>query len=292
MILGVHVTKASHVLDDKQTADDLSSAITRDIEALNINAAQVFTYGPQFLTPNKINFEAVKEATKDIDLTVHSAYMTTGIWKVSKENQEQKKSKNKLDLFKAQLISCKKIGAWGMVIHINKLDPEIIADTMHVLKPLAKRSGIKIILEMVAIKAHPDKTYETPEKIDNLTTLIGAKESWWGWCVDTSHIWGAGIDVKSYQNMKNWLDRITYKKKILMFHLNGSYADRGSGKDKHAIPFAKEDNIWSKVPPKESGVRAVVEFSLEHNCTMICEINRGTEKDAKKALETILELGR
>ena len=42
----------------------LSDAILRDVSALNINAVQIFTYGPQYLTPNKINFPAVVEATK------------------------------------------------------------------------------------------------------------------------------------------------------------------------------------------------------------------------------------
>lgn len=288
--LGVHVTKASHVLDDKTNAKSMSAAIMRDTSALPINAIQIFTYGPQYLVPNKIDFEEVVECTKDLDVTVHSAYMTTGIWKVTSENKNDADSKKKIDLFKAQMLSTKKVGAWGMVLHVNKEYPDNLAKTMKVLKPIAQKAGVKIILEMVAVKADANRTYETPEKIDNLTTMIGANESWWGWCVDTAHLWGAGVDIRSYDSMKTWLDSLTYKKKIVQFHLNGSSANRGSGKDKHEIAFSSDDKIWHGVKPEKSGLHAVVEFAIKHNITIICEINRGLESDVKKSLKTIIGL--
>lgn len=288
--LGVHVTKASHVLDDKTSAKSMSAAILRDTAALPINAVQIFTYGPQYMVPNKIDYEEVVTCTEDLDVTVHSAYMTTGIWKVTPDNKDDADSKKKLDLFKAQMLSTKKVGAWGMVLHVNKEYPDNLAKTMTVLKPMAKKAGVKIILEMVAIKADADRTYETPEKIDNLTTMIGPTEPWWGWCIDTAHLWGAGVDCKSYESMKTWLDTLTYKKKIVQFHLNGSSANRGSGKDKHEIAFGPDDKIWYKVKPEKSGLRAVVEFAVQHDVTVICEINRGTEEEAKKSLNTIIKL--
>lgn len=288
--LGVHVTKSSHVLDNKTSAKSMSAAILRDTEALPINAVQIFTYGPQYLVPNKIDYEEVVACTKDLDVTVHSAYTTTGIWKVTPENKSDDSSKKKLDLFKAQMLSTKKVGAWGMVLHVTKEYPDNLAKTMSVLKHIAKKAGVKIILEMVALKADANRTYETPEKIDNLTTMIGASESWWGWCIDTAHIWGAGIDIKSYESMKEWLDALTYKKKIVQFHLNGSSANCGSGKDKHEIAFSADDKIWHKVKPEKSGLRAIVEYAVKYNITIICEINRGAESDTKKCLDTIIRL--
>lgn len=288
--LGVHVTKSSHVLDDKTNAKSMSAAILRDVGALPINAVQIFTYGPQYMVPNKIDYEEVVEVTQDLDVTVHSAYMTTGIWKVNHDNRDDADSKKKLDLFKAQMLSCKKVGAWGMVLHVNKEYPDNLTNTMKVLKPLARKTGIKIVLEMVAIKADADRTYETPEKIDNLTTMIGSNETWWGWCVDTAHLWGAGVDIRSYESMKIWLDTLIYKKKIVQFHLNGSSANLGSGKDKHEIAFTAADKIWYKVKPERSGLRAVVEFALKHDVTIICEINRGVESDVKKCLSTVIKL--
>jgi endonuclease IV len=291
MILGIHTSKANKFLDDKSAAKTMSVAIERDVKALDINAVQIFTYGPRFMVPNKLDVDEILSVTKDVDLTVHSAYATTGIWNVSKNNIEVKTSKNKLDVFKAQMLSCKKIGAWGMVLHISKRFADEIAGTMKLLKPIAKKSGVKLILEMVASKAVADKTYETPEKIDNLTHLIGPTENWWGWCVDTAHIWAAGVDIKSYNSMKKWLSSLTYPKKILMFHLNGSSTTMGSGKDTHQIAFGPDDKIWYGIEPSQSGVRAVVEFALKYGITIICEVNRGDERELKKSLAAILKLG-
>ena len=284
-MLGVHVTKESHVLDDKTTATDLSDAIARDLGVLELNCAQVFTHGPRFIVPNKINHAAVKNATADIDLSVHSAYPTTGIWKLT--DGTSAKDKGRLDTIKLQLAACVKIGAWALVLHINKMYQDVAAEVMQKLKPIVKKSKVKLVLEMVSSKAHPDMTYETPEKIDNLTTLIGPKENWWGWCVDTAHLWGAGVDIRTYSQMKAWLDALVYKNKIVMFHLNGSSAVLGSGKDKHEIAFGPDDVIWNGVKPKDSGVRAIIEFAQERAIPVICEINRGAESDVKKSLEII-----
>jgi deoxyribonuclease-4 len=284
-MLGVHVTKDSHVLDDKTPASDLSEAIMRDIDALKLNCAQIFTYGPRFLVKNNINYEAVKKVTKEIDVSVHSAYPTTTIWKIQ-DNISDCDIK-KIDAIKLQLMSCRNIGAWGLVLHINKVYSDDAAAVMHILKPVVKKSKVKLILEMVSSKADGDKTYETPEKIDNLTTLIGPKDNWWGWCVDTAHLWGAGVDIQQYEDMKDWLDRLTYKNKILMFHLNGSSATRGSGKDKHEAAFGPDDLIWNGIKPSASGVRAIIEFAEKRNITVICEINRGTEANIRKSIVAI-----
>ncbi len=287
-MLGVHVTKDSHVLDDKTSASDLSVAIQRDLDALDLNCAQIFTHGPRFVVPNKVDYAAVKKSTANIDLSVHSAYPTTSIWKLSDGTSAA--DKKRIDAVKLQLAACMKIGAWGLVLHINKVFPDVAANVMHMLKPFVKKSKVKLVLEMVSSKADADKTYETPEKIDNLTTLIGADENWWGWCVDTAHLWGAGVDIKSYASMKSWLDRLTYKKKIVQFHLNGSSAIRGSGKDKHEIAFGPDDLIWNGVKPEASGVRAIVEFAEERGIPIICEINRGTEDNVKKSIAAIKKL--
>jgi endonuclease IV len=191
-----------------------------------------------------------------------------------------------------QLLSCAKINSHSLVLHITKIYPDEAAAVMHLIKPFVKKSKVNLILEMVASKSDANKTYETPEKIDNLTTLIGADEPWWGWCVDTAHLWGAGVNVQSYASMKDWLDRLIYKKKIRMFHLNGSSAALGSGKDKHEIAFGPDDRIWHGINPEDSGVKAIVEFAETRNIPIICEINRGTEKNVKKSIKIIKSLFR
>ena len=289
MLLGVHVAQSSKTLDDKKTRQ-LHETLKLEMDILGLNSAQIFVSNPRTSLPAKINYDALQQACSDIDLSVHSPYASVGIWKVNNDNKTTPSSKQKIGMFKNQMELTQKAGAWCLVLHITKLLPENVVETMNIIKPIAKQTGVKIGLEMVANKADREKTYETPEKIDNLIMLLGQK-TYYGIVVDTSHIHGAGIDCSSYESMKNWFDRLTYKKRIVMFHLNGSYAERGSGKDKHAIPFSAEDKIWHGIEPSKSGVRAVVEFANQHSIPMIVEVNRGTQAEVVESLEIIKQLG-
>jgi deoxyribonuclease-4 len=289
MYLGVHVSTVSKVLDSNKSAL-IHNAITRDLDTHGLNCAQIFTHGPRVMKANNLDVSAIKKECKEIDLSVHSSYGSVGIWNVNSDNKSSTKSKAIIAHIADQLKSCQKIGAWGLVLHISKHYADDVAYGMTLLKPYAKKTGVTILLEMVASKADDNLTYETPEKIDNLTTLIGPEENWWGWCVDTAHLWGAGVDIQSYKQMSDWLTRLTYKKKILMFHLNGSSAARGSGKDKHEIPFEPEDVMWNGIEPESSGLRAVIEFCVKQEITIICEINRGTQENVTKAIDIIIDL--
>lgn len=299
MLLGIHVSKTLSVdkidskgnvlLDGKQVSRDLHQALIEDTNMLGINSAQIFTHGPQYFVKNKYDVQGVIDATKEIDLTVHSAYISTGIWKVTRKNKDTPESKKRINIIVKQLKACKEINAWGLVIHLVKTLPANIAETMKVLKPYAKKYGVKIILEMTASKSHIDQTYESPEKLDNLVEQIGL-EDWYGLCIDTAHIWAGGQDIQTYEQMSNWFSRFVHKKKILLFHLNGSSCVQAGGKDKHEIAFGPDDKIWKKIKPKESGVKAIVEHALEHQVPIICEVNRGKLNDLIKSLNLIKEL--
>jgi len=185
-----------------------------------------------------------------------------------------------------QIISCKEIGAWGLVVHITKIHYKTAASVMKILAPIIKPTGVKFIIEMVASKADGELTYETPEKINRLTELIGPAD-WWGWCVDTAHIWGAGVNIRKFTDMKKWLNKLNHP--ICMFHLNGSSSALGSGRDKHEIAGGPDDCIWGDYEYDENGVRAVVEYAKKHNTPLICEIKRGAEEDVVLMLELIKE---
>ncbi len=288
-MLGIHVNKQSSTIPDAKIKE-LHDAIIDDTDKLGINSVQICTYGPKYFKKNKLSYDKIKECTKDINLTVHSAYASTVIWKIDSTNYKSKESKERINMILDQLISCKECGAWGLVLHITKIKVENIVYVMKLLKPHAKKTGVKILLEMTASKSTYNTTYETPEKINNLIYQLGNNENWYGICVDSAHIWAAGEDIQSYKNMKDWFDRLTFKKKILLFHLNGNSIKRSSGKDKHAIAFGPDDVIWGKISPENSGVRAIVEFCKEYDVPMICEVNRGEHNDLIKSLEQIKKL--
>ncbi len=285
-ILGIHVAKVSKVLSSTKSLS-LDAAIVRDTEELNLNAAQIFTYGPRFMIKNKYDEKALFEATRNIDLSVHSAYTSVSVWKITPGNLETKMSQKVLQNINSQLESCARIGAWCLVLHITKQPPEQISYIMNILKKFCRHHKVMIALEMVANKADDMKTYETPEKINRLTNMIGANKRWWCWCVDTAHLWGAGVDISRRDTMEEWFSRIEHPKKIQMIHLNGSSAALGSGKDKHEIPFDIHDVMWKGIQPNESGLYAAVDFAKKNGIVIICEINRGSESDARASFEII-----
>ena len=139
-MLGVHVAKESLVLDNKKITKDISDAITRDVDALGINAVQIFTYGPKWIVQNKVNYAAVKKVCSDINLSVHSAYPTTNIWKITSKSDAMVKK------LMDQIISCKEIGAWGLVVHITKIHYKTAASVMKILAPIIKPTGVKFII--------------------------------------------------------------------------------------------------------------------------------------------------
>lgn len=278
MILGIHTTKSSKVLDDKTEAAEMSQAIERDLTALNLNAVQIFTHGPQSSRAAKLDHKDIIKTTSDIYLSVHSAYVLTGLWKAPNIFN---------DLLQKQLESCRKIKASDLVIHITKHPPEIIAKVMNLVKELVIKSKVRLILEMVANKA-ADDTYETPEKINYLTSLIGPAK-WWGWCIDTAHLWGAGVDIQTYAAMNQWMTKIEHPNQIKMIHLNGSSAILGSGKDKHEIAAGPDDLIWHNIEYKKSGLYAIVKYATKKKIPMICEINRGKEAYVKKLIRTLFD---
>jgi deoxyribonuclease-4 len=284
-MLGIHVSKESQVLDDDKSID-MHLAIKRDLDALGLNAVQIFTHGPRFFVTNKLNYAAIKAATREIDISVHSAYATTNIWQYAGNAESASDDNYRLEMIRAQMISTKKIGGNRLVLHINKVEPEVIAKVMKKIKPIAIKTGVQLLLEMIAAKADPDTTYETPAKLDRLANAIGI-EAWWGYCVDTAHIWGAGVNITKYEEMAKWIKTLKCKKQVKMIHLNGSSADRGSGKDKHEIAFSASDKIWGKIAPEKSGLRAIVEFAVKSQIPVICEINRGAEEDVRKSIEII-----
>jgi endonuclease IV len=286
LIVGVHVSRKSHMLDD-DAERVLEDAITLHVKSLGITAVQIFTHGPRTLYRNKIDLEAIAKASSGLNLTAHSPYATVSLWNLDPENLTSSEARSMIGIIANQFDAARTAGAWGVVIHMTLHPPETIAKfTRRILHPLARKYGVTPLLEMVANKSHDTNTYETPEKLNRLSALI--RGNYYGWTVDTAHLWAAGEDIASYDAMHTWLSRVK-PGMIKQFHLNGSSATQGNGKDKHEIPFCSSDNIFHRyrANPKKSGVYAIVQYAAQHKICIICEINRGSEADTRWCLDVM-----
>lgn len=295
-ILGVHVGKISRVLDPPyKNRNTMHEAIRVDCEILGLNAAQIFTHGPRGHRRNEMDYGKVKKLAKEIHISVHSSYPSVAIWKVTRQNINDKVSLIILAHIKDQLYSCQKIDSDGLVLHLPRRPLEEIIETMKAIEPILQEIKIPIWLEMISSCAHPELTYESPEKINKLVkALKDIDPSVWGLCIDTAHIYGSGLDISTKEQQDEWFDGLSKEatKKIKMFHLNGTESKLGSGTDKHAICFCPTDNIYKKFKktPKKSGVYSIIKFCQKKFIPVILEINRGTEKSVVQLINIISDM--
>lgn len=283
-MFGLHVSKTDKMVPKAFKTYDL--AIQSSIEQYGIEAAQIFTHGPQVPRKNKVNI-----ATK-IPLYAHSCYVAVGVW----SNPGKWKH-----LIKSELEAAATIGALGLVVHLGPSSPTEVAS---VCRDMLTEFNIPIpiILETPSKKPGANH-YAYPDLLNELNELI-PKELNWGICIDTAHLWASGVDCSTANAMNKWLSDAP-SNKVLLIHLNAGLADSfRTGKDLHIIPFSEEDGIWldkcgpslrkafdgssikkSKVSEadkkllNESGFAAIVQFAKKNNVPCIGEVNRGSVPD-------------
>lgn len=309
-MIGIHVAKVSHVLNaPNKNRKTMIEAITKDCGELTLGACQIFVQGPRNTKMSKMDYEKINLYTtkQKINLYVHTSYLSVGIFSVTSKNMSDKKSINAIESIRKQLDACDKLGAKGLVIHLTKRTPSEIAETMRILIPQIRKYSTPLIFEQPAKKPCGDLTYETPEKINNLTSVMAKefpKYTNWGWCIDTCHLWSGGIELCNKKTTDKWLKALKYPKKISLFHLNGGSIDIfNTGKDKHIIPFSDEDDIWSADfinlddekefnldQIKKSSIWPITRFLKKNKIDIILEINRGSYKDAIFAITTLHNL--
>lgn len=310
MMLGIHVAKMSKVLEKvkrngevgKKTRPSMFAAVAEESRTLKLSAVQIYTHGPRNFRANKLEYDKVKEFTQDkISVIVHSTYGTgasnVGIWRVTEDNKNSVGPRNAVRHLADQLAACEKLGGYGLVVHLPQKSAKSVADTLRVdrVQDVLKKYGVPLLLEMVPSKDHPDdKSFLTPDQINELIEeLEFMDDKMWGVCVDTAHLWGGGVEVSSAEDMQAWIDAIGDPSMIKLFHLNGSEKKTwNSGRDVHITPFSPADDMYHQfvANPKKSGVYPIVKFCMENRLPVICEINRGSEDEARECLKIVDKL--
>jgi deoxyribonuclease-4 len=273
MIIGIHSSKKSKLTGKLFTK--MSDAILHDLEETGLNAVQIFTHGPRNSRKNAIDYDEIKKIP--IRLFVHSSYVTAGMWKITADNSTTAKSRAAIAHIQDQINSCADLGSCGLVIHLPKKEMSVIYEAMRVVSKSINQKKIPILFEMTSVKPDPKKTYETPEKLNALgVELNKIKGLNWGYCVDTAHLWGAGVDVSDEKTMDNWFKRA---RNISLLHLNDAGIEIfGTGKDKHIIPLFGD--IWKN----KRSLKIILKYCEVNKTPIICEMNRGTSSEMKQAL--------
>lgn len=306
--LGVHNAKVSHVLTGKnKTRKTMLDAIHKDCSELELDAGQIFVSGPQSTKMNPMDYDEIKAYCDDkkINLYVHSNYMSVGIFNVNNDNKETPKALSAIKNIVHQMEACDKLGSKGCVIHLSKKTPVQIVETLQILYKIIKNFKTPLLLEQPAKKPDGELTYETAEKINNLSRLImdTIPQLNWGWCLDTMHLYSGGIELDDYKIAKTWFNELKYPTYIKLFHLNGGNIKQfNTGKDIHIIPFAYDDDIFSNAvyndgvrdfnikQIKKESIWVIASFTKKYNIDLIMEINRGNFSDIKFAVEIMKKI--
>lgn len=267
MALGFHVGKMAGKGIHEGLAWSLKN--TRDEHEMDMRSAQIFVLNPRngkdLLTDeDAVEVKKLVDATK-LRLIVHGCYIA---------HPFGEKAAQALHLIKKELAWCNSIGAEGFVIHLPRRDADQIASLYPHL--LAHRGATKIFLEIESMKA-TDHTYETPEKLRNLYAKLLPIDPDVGLCVDTAHMWSSGVDDREYAPVKSWIDAVeAIGIRHIMFHLNDSNRQRGSGQDNHHR--LTHGFIWREFNMdtgtrdiRESGLAAFLEWIVRRDMVVILE---------------------
>jgi endonuclease IV len=214
------------------------------------------------------NLQKVKDFVSQVkNLYVHTPYV--------ERFQDEKRSEE-------MYIEADQIGAKGLVYHLPKDEIKNIIPIIKTLVDIKLRNKgkCKILMEQPAYKATPNTTYESPAKLDALIDACAEfSHDDLGFVLDTAHIYAAGVNLRTLEEAKTYLNSIKNFNRIDLLHLNGNCVHNAICKDKHAVPFSTEDKIWNGIPYLESGCRAFIVKFIKSNKDIIFEVKKDYQID-------------
>jgi deoxyribonuclease-4 len=138
-----------------------------------------------------------------------------------------------------------------------------IASGLRSILPAAP-DGITILLENDVGAGH-----EMGAHLEHLAAVLDALPEYaarLGICLDTAHLWGAGYDLSTAEEVEHLLadvDRLVGLRRLPVIHLNDTAVARGSHRDLHA-------RIGEGIIP-EAGLRALLTHPALHETAIILE---------------------
>lgn len=244
-MIGIHLKKRQHA-----TYEDALTAMTG---AYGAKAFQIFLTNPRSITAVKMNHARLTEAIaqQDLHMYVHASYICRPWGKLDSVAASLKSLRD-------DVAQCAQMGGRGVVVHL----PAKVSNIADSLSRLAPTDNI--LLEPIATKAADN--YSSPKILAQLPHKI---------CVDTAHLWSMGVNMRRQKVVIDWFAEMGDR--VGLIHLNGSFVLIGSGKDKHAVPFSKDDRIWGKTKYAGSSCEYIVNYARARNIDMIIENNIDTD---------------
>lgn len=294
MRLGCHVNRDRASPSAAEPRPSIVAHVAKALEAarelggVRLEVVQIFVGGPhsQAITLHADEAAALREfvGREGVRVVAHSSYACYP-WKGNPHAAAY---------IREELRLCQASGISGLVVHLPKLPPQqVLAYLPRLVEPAAP--DVRVYLETPA-NVPAETYYETPEKLAALFEAIaGALDPGldrFGLCVDTAHLWVAGVDLRANADAAGWLEALCARlpglapergpaasssggpagaAPRLIFHLNDSQRPRGVGPDAHASLL--QGRIWAAFAdaPADSGLAAVADFARRRGSWLILE---------------------
>lgn len=284
MPLGFHVSKTynSFVKQDEKKPSivnslKLAQKKLNDYDFTDI-VLQMYVIGPQnsHECTTKEEREQIRTMiNKNFNIIIHGAYINNP-WNLDES----------IRIIKREMTIAYDIKAKGIIVHLGPKasDFDRLKEVIHKIAKNKEDVVRNIILYFETNAAKPQKCFETPKKLyDFVKNMHKINETLkyklrFGLCIDTAHLYSCGISLADHDTTNNWLNEFTEKIKNIpvMFHLNDSASQLGSGKDKHA-PLTK-GNIWRQYNLTDgvlniidSGLICLLKYAHQYHCDVILE---------------------
>ena len=196
-----------------------------------------YTGAPQNTIRKEIDEEKIKEAQKlmqengiDINNVIcHAPYI------VNPASNDLEKQNFAVEFLKEELRRCNLMGIRQMVLHpgsaVNETREEGLNNIVKVLDGILDNDyNVKILLETMAGKGN-----ECGINLEEINYLLkNVKDNTkLGVCLDTCHLNDSGVDIKTFDNYLDDLDKLIGLERIGCVHVNDSKNPISSHKDRH-----------------------------------------------------------
>ena len=227
------VVIGSHVSFGK---DQLLASVKEAI-SYGANTFMFYTGAPQNTIRKEIDEEKIKEAQKlmqengiDINNVIcHAPYI------VNPASNDPGKQNFAVDFLKEELRRCNLMGIRQMVLHpgsaVNETREEGLNNIVKVLDDILDNDyNVKILLETMAGKGN-----ECGINLEEINYLLKNVQdnTKLGVCLDTCHLNDSGVDIKTFDNYLDDLDKLIGLERIGCIHVNDSKNPISSHKDRH-----------------------------------------------------------
>jgi deoxyribonuclease-4 len=228
MLIGAHVS----------TAGGLARAVSRG-EDLSCSSIQIFNQSPRAWKPTNYGQDDFDEFREAMDASGVESVIIHAIYLINPATPDEELRTRSLASLTHALRVGDGIGATGVVLHPGaRKDAELVPALARAGKligaAIADSESCPVLIEQMA--GHKGILGLGFDEIEALTEAAGNVDRV-GLCLDSCHLFAAGVDIRTAEGITAMVDEIEDKlglERLKALHINDSATEFGSRRDRHA----------------------------------------------------------